>query len=124
MAYLCSLPISIGLSIPHLLQASSQSLSYGHILAQVPPNGLFSRIVSAAPFTFLNLMERINLAGFVPAGHPLLQGASWHNKHLAASAIAVLWVNPHTASEVYLPLTTLLNFVIPLLIHNYKSQYT
>ena len=114
IAYLCSLPISIGLSIPHLEQASSQSLSYGHTLAQLPPNTLFDLIVSAAPLTFLNLIDLTNFAGSVPAGQPLLHGASWHSKHLAASSIAVLCVNPATDSAVYAAFTTLLNVTPPL----------
>jgi hypothetical protein len=60
--------------------------------------------------TFLNLIDLINLAGSVPAGQPLLHGASWHSRHLAASSIAVLGVNPATASAVYSDFTTLLNF--------------
>jgi hypothetical protein len=70
-------------------------------------------MVSAAPFTFLNLMDLMNLPGSVPAGHPWLQGASWHRRHLAASSIAVLWVKPGSASAVYLALITLLNFNPP-----------
>jgi hypothetical protein len=67
-------------------------------------------MVSAAPFTFLNRMERMNFPGSVPAGQPALQGASAHNRHLAASSIAVLGVKPDTASAVYLAFTTLLKF--------------
>jgi hypothetical protein len=51
---------------------------------------LFSLIVSAAPLAFLNLIDLMNLAGSVPAGQPLLHGASWHSRHLAASSKAVL----------------------------------
>jgi hypothetical protein len=100
MAYRCSLPISMGLSMPDRLQASSQSLSYGQIRAQHPPKMLFSRIVSAAPFAFLKRMERMKRPGSVPAGQPTLQGASWQSRQRAASSIAVRCVNPACVSEV------------------------
>ena len=108
MANLWSFPISIGLSIPHLLQACSHNLSYGQTLAQQPPKILFSLMVSAAPLTFLKRIERINFAGSVPAGQLWLHGASWQRRHLDASYIAVLGLKPATASDVYVPLITLL----------------
>jgi hypothetical protein len=95
--------------MPHLLQASSQSLSKGQTRAQEPPKTLFSRMVSAAPLGFRNLIDRMNLAGSVPAGQPALHGASWHNKHREASSMAVRCVKPATASVLYLSVLTLLN---------------
>jgi len=49
---------------------------------------LFSLIVRIAPVMFLNLNFRINSAGFVSAGHPSEQGASWQSRHQSASAMA------------------------------------
>src|SRR5690554_2746218 len=72
---------------------------------------LLLRMVSAAPLILLNLMERIKLPGSVPAGHPLLQGASTHNRQRSASSLAVRRLNPYclSASSVYLFFSTLLN---------------
>lgn len=56
----------------------------------MPPKGVFSRIVSTAPFTFLSLIERINLAEFAPAGQLLLHGAAWQSKPLESSSITIL----------------------------------
>jgi hypothetical protein len=46
-----------------------------------------------APVMFLNLSFLINSPGWVSAGHPSEQGASWHRRQRSASAIA--WANPN-----------------------------
>jgi len=68
----------------------SQSFEVGHKTPQAPPMILFSFMVRMAPFIFLSLNFLINFPGSVLAGHPLEQGASWHSRHLSASAAAWL----------------------------------
>ena len=90
------LPIRIGYSAPSgrfrdlnmALHFSSQRRWVGQSTPQAPPKILLSLIVRIAPVTFLKRSFRIKSAGWVSAGHPSEQGASWQRRHRSASAMA------------------------------------
>ena len=91
------------------LQASWQSRSVGQATPQIPPRMLFSLMVRMAPLMLRILSFQMNFPGSVSAGQLLVQGASWHSRHLPASATA--WDREYPAS-MWLTFSTLLVFLL------------